>query len=98
MNREDLEKRKIAYFAIEAIGYKNIEKYHMNEGYASLLALELLERTKKDVEWDIYRKYDLESARNKCIFTTHTPVAAGHDRFPLDLVKKARLCGLLSKS
>jgi starch phosphorylase len=75
--------------SIEAIGYKNIEKYHMNEGHASLLGLELLERTKKDVESDIYKKYDLESVRNKCIFTTHTPVAAGHDRFPLDLVKRA---------
>src|SRR3989338_3264223 len=75
--------------AIEAIGYKNIEKYHMNEGHASLLVLELLERTKKDGQTDIYKKYDLESVRNKCIFTTHTPVAAGHDRFPLELVKKA---------
>jgi starch phosphorylase len=75
--------------SIEAIGYKNIEKYHMNEGHASLLGLELLERTKKDVQSDIYKKYDLESVRNKCIFTTHTPVAAGHDRFPLDLVKRA---------
>ncbi|MBM3248045.1 MAG: alpha-glucan family phosphorylase [Candidatus Omnitrophica bacterium] len=75
--------------AIEAIGYKNIEKYHMNEGHASLLALELLERTKKDGEQDVHKKYDLESVRNKCIFTTHTPVAAGHDRFPLDFVKRA---------
>ncbi len=74
---------------IEAIGCKNIEKYHMNEGHAAFLALELLERTKKDGEQDVHKKYDLESVRNKCIFTTHTPVAAGHDRFPLDLVKKA---------
>ena len=74
---------------IEAIGYKNIEKYHMNEGHAAFLALELLERTKKDGEQDVDKKYDIESVRNKCIFTTHTPVAAGHDRFPLDLVKKA---------
>ena len=75
--------------AIEAIGYKNIEKYHMNEGHASLLAMELLEKTKKDIETDIYKKYDLESVRNRCIFTTHTPVSAGHDRFPLDFVKRA---------
>jgi starch phosphorylase len=73
---------------IEAIGYKNIEKYHMNEGHASLLAMELLERTKRDIETDIYKKYDLESVRNRCIFTTHTPVSAGHDRFPLDFVKR----------
>ncbi|MBM3246582.1 MAG: alpha-glucan family phosphorylase [Candidatus Omnitrophica bacterium] len=74
---------------IEAIGYKNIEKYHMNEGHAAFLALELLERTKKDGEQDLHKKYDLESVRNKCIFTTHTPVAAGHDRFPLELARKA---------
>ena len=35
--------------AIEAVGYQNIEKYHMNEGHAGFLALELLERTKKDL-------------------------------------------------
>ncbi|MCM8830682.1 MAG: alpha-glucan family phosphorylase [Candidatus Omnitrophica bacterium] len=75
--------------AIEAIGYKNITKYHMNEGHASFLALELLERTKKDEENDIYKKYNLEAVRNKCIFTTHTPVDAGHDRFSLELVRKA---------
>ncbi|MBU4377457.1 MAG: alpha-glucan family phosphorylase [Candidatus Omnitrophica bacterium] len=75
--------------AIEAIGYKNIEKYHMNEGHASLLALELLEKTKKTGETDISKKYDLGLVRDRCIFTTHTPVAAGHDRFPLDLVKRA---------
>lgn len=81
--------------AIEAIGYQNIEKYYMNEGHASLLALELLERTKKDGEEDIYKKYDLESVRSRCIFTTHTPVAAGHDRFPLDFVKRALRSNLL---
>ena len=61
----------------------------MNEGHAAFLALELLERTKKDNEQDLYKKYDIDSVRDKCIFTTHTPVEAGHDRFPLDFVKKA---------
>jgi len=73
--------------AIEAIGYKNIEKYHMNEGHSSLLTLELLERTKQDGQQDIYKKYDIEKVKNKCIFTTHTPVEAGHDKFPSELVK-----------
>ncbi len=68
--------------AIEALGYNNIEKYHMNEGHASLLVIELLERTKKE------NVYDIEAVRKQCIFTTHTPVSAGHDKFPLDLVRK----------
>lgn len=68
--------------AIEALGYNNIEKYHMNEGHASLLVIELLERTKKE------NGYDVEAVKKQCIFTTHTPVSAGHDKFPLDLVRK----------
>ncbi len=66
---------------IEALGYNNIEKYHMNEGHASFLVTELLEKTKKE------NKYNIEAVKKQCIFTTHTPVPAGHDRFPLDLVK-----------
>lgn len=73
--------------AIEAIGYKNIDKYHMNEGHSSLLTLELLERTKQGGQRDIYKRYDIEKVKNKCIFTTHTPVEAGHDKFSSDLVK-----------
>ncbi|MCK4533233.1 alpha-glucan family phosphorylase [bacterium] len=67
--------------AIEALGYNNIEKYHMNEGHASLLVIELLERTKKE------NGYDIEAVRKQCIFTTHTPVPAGHDKFSCDLVR-----------
>ena len=71
---------------LEAMGYKNIEKYHMNEGHASLLTLELLERIKKEREDNINEK-DTELVRDKCIFTTHTPVPAGHDKFPIELVR-----------
>lgn len=65
-----------------------IKKYHMNEGHASLLTLELLLRTKKNIEdvWDEREVWDHEAVRDLCVFTTHTPVAAGHDRFPYDLV------------
>jgi len=58
--------------------------FHMNEGHAAFLTLELLReevaegRTKKDAE---------ETIRQRCLFTTHTPVPAGHDRFPSDLVE-----------
>ncbi len=61
---------------LEAAGFQ-IGKYHMNEGHSSLLTLELLAKNGKDVD----------SVRDLCIFTTHTPIEAGHDKFSYDLVK-----------
>lgn len=70
---------------LDDLGYTEIKKYHMNEGHASFLTLELLNELKKDKrpEWDF------ESVRELCIFTTHTPVPAGHDKFSYDLVNNA---------
>jgi starch phosphorylase len=68
---------------LEALGLDQIERYHMNEGHAALLALELLARQQKHTG-----SWDFNSVRERCIFTTHTPVPAGHDRFPLDLVRQ----------
>ncbi len=67
-----------------------IKKYHMNEGHASLLTLELLRRYKKPIEdvWDERLVWDTERVRNLCVFTTHTPVEAGHDKFNYDLVSQ----------
>ena len=67
-----------------------IKKYHMNEGHASLLILELLNRFKKPIEdvWDENLVWDKSSVRSLCVFTTHTPVEAGHDKFPYDLVSR----------
>ncbi len=77
---------------LEALGF-HVARYHLNEGHAALLTLELLHRTKKSIEnvWDERLIWDLPTVREKTIFTTHTPVAAGHDRFPYDLV--ARVLG-----
>ena len=62
---------------LEKLGLE-VRKYHMNEGHSSLLSFELL------------RKYemDIDKVRNTCIFTTHTPIEAGHDRFSYDLVQE----------
>ncbi len=60
---------------LEAIGYR-VRKYHMNEGHSALLGLELLHRHDMDVS----------TVREGCVFTTHTPIEAGHDRFSYDLV------------
>jgi starch phosphorylase len=67
-----------------------IKKFHMNEGHASFLTLELLNRFKRPIEdvWDERLVWDKRSVRNLCVFTTHTPVEAGHDKFPYDMVSK----------
>ena len=65
---------------LRSLGYdqKDIGTYHMNEGHAALLTLELLrERDFKD-----------EAVQPSCAFTTHTPVKAGHDVFPYDMAWK----------
>jgi starch phosphorylase len=68
----------------------HIKKYHMNEGHASFLALELLLKFKRDIEsvWDERSVWDIARVRDLCVFTTHTPVEAGHDKFPYPLVKQ----------
>jgi len=62
---------------LEALGL-GIRKYHMNEGHSSLLALELLQKNGMDAD----------RVRNLCVFTTHTPVEAGHDKFSYDNVRE----------
>ncbi len=57
--------------------------FHMNEGHAAFLALELIrEKMADDTSFDDA----LAATRDECIFTTHTPVPAGHDRFPPELM------------
>src|SRR5271157_2277314 len=74
---------------LEKLGFM-IRKYHMNEGHSSLLTLELLKRYKRDIEevWDENLVWDVEKVRSLCVFTTHTPVAAGHDKFTYDTVER----------
>jgi starch phosphorylase len=68
---------------LRQLGYKNIQRYHMNEGHAALLVLELLRESRTNEKPD----FDYDSVRHSCIFTTHTPVPAGHDKFDYQLVK-----------
>ena len=60
--------------------------YHMNEGHSAFLILELMKNIikEKQVSFDVAR----DIASSKTVFTTHTPVPAGNDIFPLDLVEK----------
>lgn len=68
----------------------HVKKYHMNEGHAAFLTLELLHEYKKDIEsvWDETRIWDTERVKDLCVFTTHTPVEAGHDKFSYNLYRK----------
>jgi starch phosphorylase len=60
----------------------------MNEGHAALLTLELLHEHKADIEstWDERAVWNEGPVKDLCIFTTHTPVEAGHDHFSYELV------------
>ncbi len=69
---------------LRALGYVDIETYHMNEGHSSLLVLALGEEEAGE-SGPTAAAPRLE-VRSDCVFTTHTPVPAGHDRFPLALV------------
>jgi starch phosphorylase len=73
---------------LRALGHNELTRYHMNEGHAALLALELLgEEAEKQGRTSI-RGEDIEKVRSKCVFTTHTPVPAGHDRFPMEYLTR----------
>ncbi len=74
---------------LRKLGFR-IKKNHMNEGHAAFLTLELLQEYKKDIEsvWDESHIWDFETVRNLCVFTTHTPLEAGHDKFSYDLYSR----------
>jgi len=63
-----------------ALGLR-VNVYHMNEGHAALLTLALLESQLGGGPQNGASDADIEQVRRKCVFTTHTPVPAGHDRF-----------------
>jgi len=67
---------------LQKVGHDKIQAYHMNEGHSALLALGLLERRLDQSFAGRARQLDIDGIRRMCIFTTHTPVPAGHDQFP----------------
>ena len=75
--------------ALRTMGYDGIERFHMNEGHASLLTLALLSEQAQKEGRDQIEINDVAAVRQKCIFTTHTPVPAGHDHFPLNSLSRA---------
>ena len=73
---------------LRALGYTDIERYHMNEGHSSLLVLELMEELVQRQDDAKATTKHIEQVRRQCVFTTHTPVTAGHDRFPMSLASR----------
>ncbi|MBI3091672.1 MAG: alpha-glucan family phosphorylase [Candidatus Tectomicrobia bacterium] len=73
---------------LRALGYQGIERFHMNEGHASFLTLALLNEELRKEERQTVLPKDLDAVRHQCVFTTHTPVTSGHDRFPIELVNR----------
>lgn len=80
---------------LAALGF-DIETYHMNEGHSALLAASLLCRYPHTFgnSGDDGLAFDADRVRQRCVFTTHTPVEAGHDKFDYDLANRL-LDGLL---
>jgi starch phosphorylase len=71
--------------ALQAAGI-DAQVFHTNEGHAGFLGLERIRRLVAD-QGMTYPEA-IEAVRAGCIFTTHTPVPAGIDRFPRELMEK----------
>ncbi len=68
---------------LEALGYKNINKYHLNEGHGAFAGVELFSKSQK-----ISNAEKINDVKKKCIFTTHTPIKTIYDDFSLELILK----------
>lgn len=73
---------------LRQLGYRAIERFHMNEGHAALLGVELLQERLREVQGDAVPAEAVEAVKKLCVFTTHTPVPAGHDVFPADQARR----------
>jgi starch phosphorylase len=70
---------------LRALGYEQIDRFHLNEGHSALLVMELLGERLRASGRSAVSADDVESVRRLCVFTTHTPVPAAHDQFPVEL-------------
>src|SRR5882762_7636328 len=71
--------------ALSALGIKP-DVFHMNEGHSAFLALERIRLNVVEKKLDFYSALQVVAAAN--IFTTHTPVPAGNDSFPREMMRK----------
>ena len=76
---------------LRSLGHESVQTYHMNEGHSALLVLGLLKSAAGGSEGARLERITpelREAVRHRCIFTTHTPIPAGHDQFPVDLARR----------
>ena len=72
---------------LRELGFHHILTYHMNEGHSALLTLAILHRHLEGRPVADATPDDIAFLRKRCVFTTHTPVPAGHDKFSKELVR-----------
>jgi len=72
---------------LRALGHHQLERFHLNEGHAALAIAELVEEQLAGAQGSDAVLCAVERVRAHCVFTTHTPVPAGHDRFPPQLAR-----------
>jgi glycogen phosphorylase len=73
---------------LRALGYSNLHAFHMNEGHSAFITVALLEERMGTHLRQGVSETDLQAVRQQCVFTTHTPVPAGHDRFTAALIRQ----------
>lgn len=74
---------------LRALGHNELQRFHMNEGHAALLTVELLDEHTRQAGRAQFNNEDVQAVHELCVFTTHTPVPAGHDHFPVEMVDRA---------
>jgi starch phosphorylase len=72
---------------LRALGYKRLERFHINEGHSAFLAYELLRERRARERRKSFTAADIRHIKERCVFTTHTCVPAGHDVFSRELVQ-----------
>ena len=73
---------------LRELGFATLRRFHMNEGHASLLTLELLGERMILHQTNAVSDDDVRAVREMCVFTTHTPVEVAVDRYPIELVQR----------
>ncbi len=72
---------------LRILGHREFTAYHMNEGHSSLLGLALLDEVLGSRGDGAITAGAIREVRDRCVFTTHTPVPAGHDAFPMQMAR-----------
>jgi glycogen phosphorylase len=73
---------------VRALGHSQIRCFHLNEGHSALLALGLIAEQSSGEFPPVITDELRQTVRRQCVFTTHTPVPAGHDQFPMSIVQQ----------